>query len=265
VKHGDPAKPLVSIITVVKNGADTIEETIRAVVGQTYPQIEYIVVDGASTDGTVDILRRYDDKIDHWISEPDEGLYHAMNKAVSFVTDPDAYVVFANSDDRLAAPTTIEAMVEAGGGADLIHGRERLGDGEVVSIAGGDVTVSDLAHQNFCHPATLTRRRLFDTVGLFDTRYEVVADYDFIVRCFQKPVSVRFVDEIVADVRMFGMSETRFMKSCTERADVVRRHFSGFARLTGMGQIYLYDIPRNLVRHLLRRTRLLRHWRSLRG
>jgi glycosyltransferase involved in cell wall biosynthesis len=264
-KRSDALKPLVSIITVVYNGADQIEETIRAVLSQTYPNIEYIVIDGGSTDATVDILRRYDEEIDYWLSEPDQGLYYAMNKGVGLVTDPEAYVVFANADDRLASSTVVAEMVERGKGADLIHGRELLGDDEVSTIAGGDVSLNDLAHQNFCHPATFTRRRLFDTVGPFDTRYRVVADYDFIVRCFEFPVSVRFVDTIVAEVRMFGLSETRFLQSCTERADVVRRRFRGFDRLTGVGQIYLYDIPRNFVRYVLRRTRLLQHWRSVRS
>src|SRR6266542_5471148 len=101
-KASRPGLPLVSVITVVFNRARHIEETIRAVLAQSYPNVEYIVIDGGSTDGTIEIIRRYDDRIDYWISERDAGVYDAMNKAVSLVSDPDAYVLFANAGDRLA-------------------------------------------------------------------------------------------------------------------------------------------------------------------
>ena len=74
--------PLVSIITVVYNGHRTLEETIQSVVNQNYPNIEYLIIDGGSTDGTMEILKKYDDTIDYWISEPDKGVYHAMNKGI---------------------------------------------------------------------------------------------------------------------------------------------------------------------------------------
>src|SRR6476619_4048805 len=92
-KSGTSLNPLVSVITVVRNGAASIEKTMTAVLGQTYPNLEYIVVDGASSDGTVDLLRRFDDRIAYWISEPDKGLYDAMNKGDAMVKDSDSYVM----------------------------------------------------------------------------------------------------------------------------------------------------------------------------
>jgi glycosyltransferase involved in cell wall biosynthesis len=111
---------MVSIITVVRNGMPLVERTIDAVLSQTYPHIEYIVIDGASTDGTAEMLRRRDRDIDYWRSEPDGGLYDAMNKGIALVADPSAYVMFANSDDRLYEPDTIAKLVRAGEGADFI-------------------------------------------------------------------------------------------------------------------------------------------------
>jgi len=75
-------KPLISIVTVVYNGEEFLEETIKSVVSQTYKNIEYIIIDGGSTDGTVDIIKKYEDKIDYWVSEPDSGIYDAMNKGI---------------------------------------------------------------------------------------------------------------------------------------------------------------------------------------
>ena len=263
-KTGSASKPLISVVTVVRNAAQQIEQTIHAVLAQSYPNVEYIVIDGGSTDGTLDIIRRYDDRIDYWISERDSGIYDAMNKAVSLVSDPDAYVLFANAGDHLATSLALEKAISLGGGADLIYGKMRLTDGEVSGIQGRQVDLNDLARQTLCHPATLMRRRIFDEVGRFDTTYRIAADYDLIVRSFQHPVKTKFVDEIIAEMHMGGVSEAQFMLSCSERKRVVRERFDMPARLAGLWQVNLYDIPRNAARQWLGRAGLLRHWRALR-
>jgi glycosyltransferase involved in cell wall biosynthesis len=265
VKQGDAANPLISVITVVRNGASGIEATINAVVGQTYPNLEYLIVDGGSTDGTLDILRRFDDRIDYWVSEPDNGLYVAMNKGIALVTDPDAYVLFANSDDRLCSPAVVELLATGGGGADFVYGKELLADGEASSVLGCEVALDDLARRNIAHAASLTRRRVFDIIGAFDLRYKLAADYDFFVRCFAQPVTSRFVDLVVAEVRMFGLSETEFMLLLRERLDVIRRRYRGLPRLAAVAQIYCYDIPRHFVRGQFRHLGLLSLWRAIKA
>jgi glycosyltransferase involved in cell wall biosynthesis/GT2 family glycosyltransferase len=256
-------RPRVSVITVVRNNVKNIERTIQAVLGQSYDNLEYIIVDGGSTDGTADVIRKYRDRIAHFVSEPDTGIYDAMNKAVDLVSDPESYVIFANSDDRLFTPHAIEAAVEKGRGADLIYGKMRLTDGDAAAIMGREVEPNDLAVETLCHPATLMRRRLFESVGKFDTSFRIAADYDLIVRCFQHPVSTRFVDEVISEMQMGGMSEDRFMLSCAERKRVVRARFDLPHRIIGVSQVNLYDIPRNAARRWLGRAGLLRHWRAL--
>jgi glycosyltransferase involved in cell wall biosynthesis len=263
VPRGSADRPLVSVITVVFNGAAHLARTIRAVAEQSYPNIEHIVVDGASTDGSVDIIRANDGTIAYWISEPDNGIYDAMNKGIGLVSDPESYIIFANSDDRLHSPTAIADAIAAGNGEDLIYGKMMLGDGKISAVVGHSVSSDDLARQTICHPSTFVRRSVFDRVGKFDTSYRVAADYDHIVRCFQKPVTTRFVDVIVSDMSMGGMSEANFMESCRERKAVVRRHFRGLPRIAGLTQVNLYDIPRNTVRHWLARLGLLSTWRRL--
>lgn len=257
------ALPRVTVITVVYNGAGHIEETIRAVAGQSYPNLEYIVVDGGSTDGTVAILERCDHLIDRWVSEPDAGLYDAMNKAVAMVSDPSSYIIFAHSDDTLHSSDAIERAVELGRGADLVYGKMLFVDEETSGVMGRRVSRQDLARETLCHPATLVRRHVFDSVGPFDTSFRVAADYDHIVRCFSRPITTRFADVIVTRMRMGGLSGSRFMLSCQERKRVVRTYFSGFSRLAGVSQVNFYDIPRNTARHLLDRAGLLGHWRAL--
>lgn len=261
--RGTADQPLVSVITVVYNGAEHLAKTIRAVAEQTYPNVEHIVIDGASTDGSTEIIRESDDTIGYWLSEPDIGIYDAMNKGIGFVTDPASYIIFANSDDRLHSPTAIADAIAAGKGEDLLYGRMNLRDETMSAVVGHAVTPDDLARQTICHPSTFVRRAVFDRVGRFDTGFRIAADYDHIVRCFQKPVTTRFVDVIVSDMSMGGTSEARYLESCRERKAVIRRHFGGIAQLLGLAQVNLYDIPRNTARHWLSSMGLLGAWRAL--
>lgn len=101
-KRSLPDKPLITVITVVYNGAAHLEETIQSVIGQTYDNVEYIIIDGGSTDGTLDIIRRYEHAIDYWVSEKDEGIYDAMNKGL-YLASQDSWILILGSDDTLQA------------------------------------------------------------------------------------------------------------------------------------------------------------------
>jgi len=263
--EGSSSQPLVSVVTVVFNGATHLEETIVSVASQTWSPVEHIIIDGGSTDGTLDILRRHDDKLGYWLSEPDSGIYEAMNKGVDLVTDPESYILFANADDHLYSPEAIERAMTASSGEDLVYGRMVLSDDDISGIVGRRVDLDDLARQTLCHPSTFTRKKVFDRVGKFDTSYTIAADYDHIVRCFAAPVSTRFVDVIVSRMRMGGRSEEQFMLSCRERKAVIRRRFPLLPRLRGVTRVNLYDIPRNAARRWIDRAGLLGHWRALKG
>ena len=255
----------MSIVTAVYNGAQHIEQTIQAIAEQTWSPIEHIVIDGGSTDGTLAILERYSDTISYWVSEPDKGIYDAMNKGVELVTDPESYILFANSDDHLYSAEAVERAMSLSSGEDLVYGRMVLTDGDISGLAGRPVAFDDLANETLCHPATFVRRKIFDRVGKFDTSYRIAADYDHIVRCFAAPVSTRFVDVIVSTMRMGGTSDDHFMLSCRERKDVIRKRFPLVPRLKGVWQVNLYDIPRNTARRWIARAGLLGHWRALKG
>lgn len=257
--------PLVSIITVVRNNASGLGATVSAVLEQTYPDIEYFVIDGGSTDGTVDVLRRFDDRIDYWLSERDTGLYDAMNKGIALVRDRDAYILFANSGDMLASPDAVESLVSESHGKDFVYAQERLTDGEIAAVVGHEVSLGTLATDNICHAAAMVRKSVFDTVGSFDLRYRIVADYDFFVRCFAHPVETRFVKRVIAEVGMFGLSETNFMMLFRERLDVLRRHYRGFSRMRAVARIYCLGIPRHFFRARLRRLGLLSFWRAVKA
>jgi glycosyltransferase involved in cell wall biosynthesis len=171
----------ISIITVVRNGADTLESCIQSVIGQAYRNIEFIVMDGGSTDGTPDILRRYDSKITFWNSESDSGIYDAMNKGMRHVTGE--RILFLGSDDTLSADLRTVAPF-------LIHddtiyygdaywpGRQRLYDGLF--------TATKLARTNICHQAVFYPRAVFNKYS-FNLRYSLQADWELNMRCFSDP------------------------------------------------------------------------------
>jgi GT2 family glycosyltransferase len=258
-------KPRVSVITVVYNGAQHLEECIIAVERQTYPHIDHIIVDGGSTDGSVDIIRRHESHLARWVSERDEGLYDAMNKGVAMVSDPGAYVLFANADDRIYTSDAIAKVMEKSNGEDLVYGKMIFTDGDFAGTIGREVTFRDLSLETLCHPATFVRRSVFDKVGRFDRSYSVAADYDFIVRAFKAGVTTRFVDVIVSSMRMGGVSDDRFVLSCAERKRVIRSQFPLLPRLSGVAHVNFYDLPRALVRHWLDRLGLLSGWRSIKA
>ncbi|MBQ9284776.1 MAG: glycosyltransferase [Bacteroidaceae bacterium] len=183
----------VSIITVTYNSARTIRDTIASVLCQTYPDIEYIVVDGASADNTVDILRQDEDKFGgrmRWLSEKDRGIYDAMNKGIRMATGD--VVGILNSDDFFTADNVIEQMVKAF-------------DDNTVDATYGDIHFIRDGHPEKCiryysshrfsprwlrfgfmpaHPSFYARREVFERAGLYKTDYKIGADYEMMVRLF---------------------------------------------------------------------------------
>lgn len=172
---------MISIITVVRNGVDTLESCIRSVLSQTYEKTELIVIDGGSTDGTLDILRRYDSKITFWSSKSDSGIYDAMNKGASHANGE--RILFLGSDDTLSAdlrtvaPLLIHANTIYYGDAHW-PGRQRLYD--------GPFTTAKLARTNICHQAVFYPRAVFKKYQ-FNLRYSLQADWELNMRCFSDP------------------------------------------------------------------------------
>jgi glycosyltransferase involved in cell wall biosynthesis len=195
--------PSVSIVTVVYNGHSTIEETIRSVIGQTYDNFEYIIVDGGSTDGTIEKLRQYDDQIDYWISEPDSGIYDAMNKGVDLAKG--RWIYFIGADDVLVSNTVLSQVFKQKRSGDLLYGNVLWGD--TGKVYDGPFTLSKLRDGNICQQAIFYRRSLLYKMGKFDTKYRYLADWVFNMRAFAKwNVRANYIDTIVARYALSGIS-----------------------------------------------------------
>ncbi len=182
----------VSVITVCKNAEKTIERAIQSLVAQTYPQIKYIVIDGDSTDGTKLIVERYGDRVTHFISEPDNGIYSAMNKGIQLATGDLLY--FLNSDDYLFDANVIHDVVQFLADRpeyDFIYGdheaRFNFGKSSIHKPAPPDHILKEMVclGECFIQPASFFKADLFQKLGLFSEAYKIAADYEWFARLLQ--------------------------------------------------------------------------------
>jgi len=222
VKRSLPGLPLISIVTVVRNAAASLERTIKSVLSQSYDNVEYVIVDGESIDGTVEIIARYDHCVDLWISEPDWGLYDAMNKGARLASGD--WILFLNADDELLASLKeiAAAMREP---RTIYYGDVRWGTGG--RIYDGEFTPLKLMFKNICHQSIFYARRVFEKYR-YDPDYPVLADYHLNIRCFNDPdFRFEYLPVIVAafnDETGFSKSnvDTRFE---VEKDSLLRRFF----------------------------------------
>jgi glycosyltransferase involved in cell wall biosynthesis len=187
VKKSGPGRPLVSVITVVHNGEKHLEQAILSVLGQTYDNVEYIIVDGGSTDGTIDIIRKFDDRIDYWISEPDKGISDAMNKGILFSNGD--LIAHLHADDYYADFSVISSVCSEylrhpdalwlTGGIEIVDGNGNI----LQEIPVRKYSYRKLIHGNsILHPATFVTRRAFEKAGQFNEEYRYAMDYDLWIR-----------------------------------------------------------------------------------
>lgn len=220
-------KPTLSVITVVYNNARDIERTLLSVINQTYKAIEYIVIDGASTDGTTAIIKRYGSQIAKLISEKDDGIYDAMNKGLALSTGD--YVLFMNSGDEFYATDTVEKVFASAPGADIYYGEtEMMDDNGAILGQRRHKAPQKFTWRSFnygmsvSHQAIYIRRSLTEP---FDRRYQLSADIDWIIRAAKKAKKIINTNQYVARYQVGGMSKIKHRQSLLERFDIMKRYY----------------------------------------
>ena len=185
----------ISIITVCFNSARTIRQTIESVVKQTYDNIEYIIIDGGSTDGTVDIIKKYENNINYWISETDKGIYDAMNKGIDKANGDIIGII--NSDDWYTDNNVIKEVIEAfnKNNVDIIHGNliyvNEIKNERFRILP--DLKVENIYRKMvFNHPTCFIKRNVYKRFGTFDLRYNITADYELLLRFYTHMNASRF-------------------------------------------------------------------------
>ena len=200
-------RPLVTIITVAYNAEKYIDQTIRSVLKQTYENIEYIIIDGSSTDATLDIIKKYEDKIDYWVSEKDDGIYDAMNKGIKFSRGD--IIGILNADDWYEKNAVEEVVnVFKKRNVALVHGAMNRwsASGELISTYGTKEKFDDLYMAPFNHPTCFFDRTVYETIGLFDRQFETAADYDFMLRFKQFEYESYYIDKAFTNFRLVGVT-----------------------------------------------------------
>jgi len=202
----------VSIITAALNAASHIERAIRSVAAQTYPLVEHVIIDGGSTDGTLQIIERCQDGIGYFISEPDRGIYDAMNKGIEAATGD--VLFFLNADDRLCDDQVVEdamSVFESAPDLEVVYGN-LLWDlsGKLVrKTQPSTVTRASLAAATVLHQTVFARKGVFEATDGFSEQYRVVSDYDWMMKVFIRDArKYRYVDRDIAVMGTRGLSWT---------------------------------------------------------
>lgn len=207
----------ISIITIVYNGERTIERTIQSILNQKFTNYEYIIQDGGSNDKTIEIARSYENKFQgkmHIYSEKDKGIYDAMNKGITHAIGK--YIWLVNADDWIepgALKDIYDFTIKSFKDYSIIAGWIN-----VVSAETGDLIrigkCSELGYvrackklsMGVCHPATIVSREVYETVGLYDDRYYISADIDFILRCYKLNIDIAFLPKSLSNMTRGGIS-----------------------------------------------------------
>lgn len=220
-------KSTLSIITIVYNNVRDIERTMLSVLYQSYAHIEYIVIDGASNDGTLEIIQRYQDRLVKVVSEKDAGIYDAMNKGLALASGD--YVLFMNSGDELYAPDTVENVFDTAPNADIYYGETEMYNEAWQSIGKRRHSVPEkFTWKSFrfgmtiSHQAIYIRRTLTEP---YDRQYELSADIDWILTAAKKAKTSVKVSGYVAKYLVGGMSKKRHQQSLKERFAIFTKHY----------------------------------------
>jgi glycosyltransferase involved in cell wall biosynthesis len=240
---------LITIVTVVFNGETFIEDTIKSVIGQNYLNIEYIVIDGGSTDKTLDVLRRYNDKIDYWRSEKDNGISDAFNKGINLAKGE--IIGLVNADDYLNDNALQIVMNSYSrekpkvicGGMKITHPR-RSAVTWYSTLDGIDKEMT------IAHPATFIPKTIYNSCGLYDLQYKVAMDYEFILRVINKGVEFEFLRSILTTMRAGGVSSRQYWRVLIEITKARKKylvHFSIVNAYLFIGLRYLQSSTMRLL------------------
>jgi glycosyltransferase involved in cell wall biosynthesis len=240
--------PLITVITVNYNNATALEKTVRSVITQNYTPLEYIVIDGASDDGSTDVIKRYETKITKWISEQDSGIYHAMNKGIGMATGE--WICFLNCGDIFVDNGSVGKVAE-----EIVSGSENT------SIVYGNILISqsDGTHREkpakepcnlhrmfFCHQSAFVKTGILRRY-LFDEHYKMSADLKFFKQCYYGGHLFRHLNFPVVIYDMSGISNTSREKGLRENIAVVREMDKGFDKIIFLLRLYFVIYWRKLT------------------
>jgi glycosyltransferase involved in cell wall biosynthesis len=207
-KKSQANQPLISVITVVLNRRELVANAIKSLLGQSYDNIEYIIIDGLSTDGTLDVIRGYDQNIDYWISEPDRGLYEAMNKGIQASTGE--WILVLNSDDILLESNILKDVSEylRSTNADIVHGNMNVRYPNGRMRTNIPLNIRYLKKKMCLNHGSCFIRRSVYLKKLYDTSYRIAADYDFLLWAYLRGYKFEYINKNIIEYSSLGLTGT---------------------------------------------------------
>ncbi|HBT84338.1 MAG: glycosyltransferase family 2 protein [Fermentimonas sp.] len=223
----------LSIITVTYNAEQTLERTLKSVRSQSYSDIEHIVVDGKSTDNTISLIKKLEGDKMKWISEPDQGLYDAMNKGIKMATGD--YLCFLNAGDTFFNENTVKLIMQSNNTADIFYGETAIVDinGKFLHMRRLK-TPEKLTWRSFkqgmlvCHQAFIVRREIAEP---YDLSYHFSSDFDWSIRMLKKSETIINTNHILINYLNEGMTTTNRSKSLKERYLIMVKHYGHVSTL----------------------------------
>lgn len=231
----------LSIITVTLNSARHLEDTIKSVLSQNYKHFEYIIIDGGSTDGTLDIIRKYEQQLAYWVSEPDRGMYDAMNKGIARATGDIVGII--NSDDYYfpgAFSKVTDAFIDESLDQYIFWGDIIQGDELVLGWRPWNLKRGAFAP----HPSMFCPKKIYDRIGTYSLDYKVLGDYDFMYRAIHKyGVKPLYLHEPIAFFRLGGLASQNILTALKDELKVKLKYDQSFSVAY---PVFLLKIIKNL-------------------
>lgn len=233
----------ISVITVVLNDVDHIEKTILSVIHQPNIDLEYIIIDGGSSDGTVEIIRHYEKHLAYWVSEPDNGVSDAFNKGLTHASGD--IIGLVNSGDFLEN----DALHKV---ADTFH----HGDIEVVygNVQYWNATEREYVYKadhtllakfmSINHPAVFVKNEIYQKYGMFDQQYRVAMDYELILRFYIKGTKFAYLDTVLSNMALGGLSDVHWKRAYREAYEIRKQYLGGGA---GLYSLYIFQILKRTI------------------
>jgi len=214
----------VSIITVNKNNATGLANTIRSVINQTFKEVEFIIIDGASNDGSIDIIKQNEQNVTRWISQTDSGIYNAMNKGIALATGK--YVYFLNSGDCFINDHTLQSFFEntQEDNEDFLIGNVLIND-KVLKIP-NKISLFYILNFGFSHQSFFIKRSVYQITGVYDENYSIVADINhFILSLVKFNMSYRYKDVLLTRIEPNGISSHDLQRNFNQREKFLLTEF----------------------------------------
>ena len=247
-------EPRLTVITIVYKNVRDIERTMLSVISQTYANIEYVVIDGASTDGTQEVIGKYRNRITTYISEPDKGIYDAMNKGLKLATGD--YVLFMNSGDEIYAPDTVAQVFSSSTSpADIYYGETEMYNEQWESLGRRRHQAPEqFSWKSFKYGMSVSHQAIYIKRSLitpYDLKYRYSADIDWIIKAAKKAKLIVNTHQYVAKYLVGGVSKQKHLDSLKERFHIFSKHYGLLPNLINH-IIIVFNLTGYFIRH--RRT-----------